>query len=58
MAFASSRVPARGFSQSTCLPAAAIASAISRCRALPTTIETMSMESSPATSRQSPTAFS
>ena len=45
MARASSTLGASGFSQSTCLPDASRASAISRCRWLATTMLTASMSS-------------
>ena len=47
-----SRVSARGFSHSTCFPALIMAAAISRWRAFPTTMETMSMVGSAAMERQ------
>ena len=47
-----------GFSHRTCLPARMSASAISRCRALPTTIDTISISGFSATFFQSSTALS
>jgi hypothetical protein len=50
--------PASGFSHSTCLPAAMSAAAIGRCRSLPTTMLTASIEGSSTTSSQLESASS